>query len=226
MTFLVKHPKVRRYGFAALVVLAVGLLTSVGVVIFSDDPLYDPDELFDTGVLVNPDKQPNFVFPEDMRTADLSLNRFIDRFFRLCAQGKYPEVRLMLSQRAGDALPPNRFENIFNAMKEARIKSIIRLPTNGSGEESAFVLTAEYDLEAHALRTQKEDNRVRMLIRKEEGEWRLGPVSREIAARLDALSDATTDSNGNDGDSNPDVETPKPSKVIANRPVRIEPEDE
>lgn len=226
MPFLVKHPNVRRYGFAVLVLLAVGLLTSVGVVIFSDDPLYDPDELFDTGVLVNPEKQPNFVFPEDMRTADLSLNRFIDRFFRLCAQGKYPEIRLMLSQRAGDALPPNRFENIFNAMKEARIKSIMRLPTAVSGEEPVFVLTAEYDLEAHALRSQKENNRVRMLIRKEEGEWRLGPVSREIADRLDALSDASAETDGGDGASDPDVDSSKPSKVIANRPVRIEPEDE
>lgn len=208
-----------------LVLLAVGLVSSTIYVIFNEEPLYDPDELFDSGVLVNPENQPSFVFPEELRSTDLSLNRFIDRFFRLCAQGKYPDIRLMISQHSGETLAPSRFESMFNAMKEARIKAIRRLPEMPNEPGPAYVLIAEYDLEPHALKSQKSNNIVRLLIRKEEGEWRLGPVSREIVAKIDAHEAATTkpSSEAESASQPSDDDAPK---FIANQPIKIDPEED
>ncbi|MBK8267479.1 MAG: hypothetical protein IPK83_03920 [Planctomycetes bacterium] len=219
------QPRLRRFGLYLLILLALGLMSAVGFVVFGEDPLYDPEELFETGVLINPEKQPRFVFPEELRSTDLSLNRFIDRFFRLCATGKYPEVRLMLSQRSGESLPPNRFESMFNAMKEARIMAIKRLPDVPKQDGPAYVLVAEYDLESHALKTQKANNVVRLLIRKEEGEWRLGPVSRDIMAKIEAYEAATSQPAGEAAVTAASGDQHIPSKVMANQPVKIEPDD-
>lgn len=209
----------RRIGLYTLVLVAIGLVGAVGYVMLTDDPFVDPDELFDPVVIVNTEKQPKFDFPEELRSTDLSLNLFIDRFFRLCATGKYPEVRLMLSQRSGESLPPNRFESMFNAMKEARIKAIRRLPDVPQEEGPAYILFAEYDLEPYALKTQKENNLVRLLIRKEQGDWRLGPVSRDIIAKLEAYDSATSQPTGAQEETGGGIRSPN---VVANQPIRLD----
>ncbi|MBX3396042.1 MAG: hypothetical protein KF841_11810 [Phycisphaerae bacterium] len=208
-----------------LVLLAVGLVSSTIYVIFNEEPLYDPDELFDSGVIVNAEKQPRFVFPEELRTTDLSLNRFIDRFFRLCAQAKYPDIRLMISQQSSETLAPSRFESMFNIMKEARIKAIKKLPAIPNEPGPAYVLVAEYDLEPNAMKSQKSNNLVRLLIRKEEGEWRLGPVSREIVAKIEAHESATTKP-ASDTESSSRPANDDAPKFMANQPIKIEPEED
>jgi len=226
MATAVYRPRFRHFGLLGLVLLALVLVSAVGVAIFSDEQLYDPEELFESPVLVNPEKQPTFVFPEELRSTDLSLNLFVDRFFRLCAHGKYSEIRLMISQRAGDALPPSRFERMFNAMKEARINSIRRLPDVPGAEGPAYLLTAEYDLEAHAMKTQKIGNRVRLLIRKEEGEWRLGPVSRDLIEKLEAYDAANAGTQPVEtSPTSAPAHAPTSTKVIANQPIRLDPEE-
>lgn len=222
------QPRVRQFALYGVILLALALVSSVIFVLMSDDPIYSSEELFAPVVLVA-DKQPKFDFPEELRSTDLSVNEFIDRFFRLCAQANYPEVRLLLSQRSGESLPPNRFERMFNAMKEARIKNLREFPDPTNPGERAYILYAEYDLEAHAAKQQKEGNPVRLLIFKDQGQWRLGPVSRDLVAKVEAYDAAQAQpATAPSGDSEPvqnEDESPRRPGVVANRPMKVDPED-
>ncbi len=223
------QPRLRQFMLYGLILLALALVSAVVFVLMNDDPVYSAEELFSTGVIVDPEKQPAFDFPEEIRSTDLSVNAFIDRFFRLCASANYPEVRLLLSQRSGESLPPNRFERMFNAMKAARIKELKAFPDPENLDEKAYVLFAEYDLEDFAAKQQKKNNPVRLLIFKENGQWRLGPASRDILARIDAYEAATSqpaEPDAGDADQNAAAApAPPPPNVVANKPMKIEPED-
>ncbi len=176
----------RKAGLYFVILVALCLVSTVAVVVARDDEMYDVADVFPEPVTVNPDKQPKFDFPVALRTEDLALNRFVDRFFRLAAQAKYSEVKLMISNRSGDELLPARFEDIFNAMKEVRIKNIRRLPEMPDVEGPAWLIQAEYDLEPYAARSNKKVNKVQMCVAMEGGSYRIGPFSREERARLAA----------------------------------------
>ena len=215
----------RRLGLLGLVLLAMGLLTTVAVVVTSDGQM-DVDGPFPEPVFIDPGKRPRFVFPDEVRTYDLSLNRFIDRFFRVCAEGKYSEFRLMLAT----TVLPKRFESMFNALKTAQVLSIRKLPELPEIPGPIYVLTARYDLEDYATKQQSSGNTIRLGINKEHGQWRIGPIPRAALARLEAFERNTTKSTGLSEDSAEGRQSPRPSqppetappKATANRPARID----
>jgi len=214
--------KWRRLGLYGLIVLAVGLVSTVVAVVLNDDVLIDEEDAFPEQVFIDPQKRPQFVFPDEVRTYDLSLNRFIDRFFRICAEGKYSEFRLMLAT----TVMPKRFESMFNALKTARILAIRKLPNLPEIKGPVYVLTARYDLEDYATRQKATGNIIRLAISKEQGNWRIGPIPREAMARLQAFEKSTsqpTNSTATQPGSNPS--TPPAwtgPKAVANRPVHVD----
>lgn len=239
MTVSVQRSGWRRAGLYLLILLALSLVSTVAVVVGRDDQLYDVENVFPEPVTVNAEKQPRFKFPDDLRTEDLELNRFIDRFFRLAGQARYSEVKLMISQRTGDELLPDRFQTIFNATQEVRIRSIRRLPDLPEAEGPSWLLMAEYDLEPYAPRSNKKNNRVRMCVAKEGGGYRIGPFSHEDYERLAAFEaraaqaasqptekpatqPAEPAESGATGDGTAGAREADPGSTEANRPLRLD----
>lgn len=223
-----QKPALRRFGMYALVLLALGLVSSVIFVVTTDEPVFDRDDTFPQEVLVNTDRQPKVVFPDNLRTHDLSLNRFVDRFVRVCQKGKYSDFRLMFSTQSGDPILPDRFGSIFTALKEVRILQIDHLPKVPQVEGSVYLLTAEYELQNFAPRSAAGTMRARLAIHKEEGQWRIGPLPREATEALEALMAQKQQQEGkiSNDESSPhqlsdasDWEVPK---AAANQPVRLD----
>ena len=177
-------PPRRKSPLIFMTVLAAGLLTAVYVVTRQDQEAYSLDEIFVEQVLVDPSMRPDFDFPEEIRSTNIDLNRFIDRFFRVCASAKYSEFRLLYTSDNAQEVSPERFESMFNVLRSARILALRKLPTPKGTDREEYLLVVEYDLENFAPTTKTRDNRAFLLIGKENDEWRfLGPRSREQLAR-------------------------------------------
>lgn len=187
MTLRHPTPNVKRLGFFGLILLAAILVGSVAYVLLTDDPMLAVEDAFPTQVTPDFSKRPDIVFPESVRSYDLSLNRFVDRFARVCMQAKYSDFRLLLSQRAGDPLLPSRFESMFNALKQVRIVALDELPPLPGTEGSVYIMTAQYDLEDYAQKPGRQTEQIRLAIAKEEGTWRIGPISSEAVEQLEAF---------------------------------------
>ena len=167
-----------------MTILAAGLLTAVYVVTRQDQNVYNIDEIFPSGVMVDPSMRPDFDFPEEIRSTNIDLNRFIDRFFRVCAEAKYSEFRLLYTSDNAQEVSPERFESMFNVLSSARILALRELPTGEDEDREQYLLVVEYDLENFAPTTKTRDNQAFLLIGKENDEWRfLGPRSRDQLAR-------------------------------------------
>jgi hypothetical protein len=214
----------RRLAFYALILLAVIMVGAVGTVLMMDDPLLAEEDAFPNTVIVNRDKRPDIVFPESVRTPDLSLNRFVDRFARICMQAKYADLRLMLSSRGGDPLVARRFESMFNALKQVRIIALEKMPSVPDVEGPVYLMRAEYVLEDFAVTKAGKTEQVKLAIAKEEGNWRIGPIPRSVLAQLEAYR-ASTSQPGSEGDPSTGVDgntaNTDTSKAGANRPISI-----
>jgi hypothetical protein len=210
----------RRAGFIVLIVLATTMLAIVAVVMLRDDPLLAEEDVFPDGIVL-PLKRPDIVFPESVRTADLSLNRFVDRFARVCMEGKYSDLRLLLSTRSGTPLVARRFESMFAALKQVHILALQEVPAVRGIEGPAYVLAADYVLEDFAATKGRSTEQVRLAIAKENGVWRIGPIPRDLLAALEAhnaaISAASTTSPA-DGDA---AVSAGPPRAGANKPVSI-----
>ena len=222
----------RRWGLYGSIVLAVGMVFTVAWVMVTDDPVYEAEDIFPEPVHPDFEKQPRFVFPDELRTTDLSLNRFIDRFFRVCTEARYSQVRLMLSTRSGETLLPKDFESLFNVIKEARILGIRRLPDSPEQEGPVYLLKVIYDLEEYAPKHRKTGNTTHLAIAREDGQWRIGPMPSGALARLEAYEAsrnrvAASEGSKSDAPSRPEPEAEQTPvndvpKTTANRPVRID----
>ncbi len=214
-------PRLLRFGLYLLILLAFALVGTVTWVLLTDELPFTAEEVFPEPVTVNLEKRPRFVFPEDLRTSDLSLNRFIDRFCRISATAKYSEFKLMLSRRAD--FDPKQFESMFHALKQARILSVDPVPPAPEFGGRAYVLKAEYDLEDWVTKPKKTGNVARLAIFEEDGDWRIGPIPRADLARLSeyqqrkASQDSTVTSSPADAES-PSLHLPR---AAANQPARV-----
>jgi|GEM_PF-2367903 len=168
-----------------MTILAAGLLTAVYVVTRQDRNVYNIDEIFPSGVIVDLSMRPEFDFPEEIRSTNIDLNRFIDRFFRVCAEANYAEFRLLYTSDNSQQVSPERFESMFNVLQSARILALRELPAGENDEEQEqYLLVVEYDLENFAPTTKTRDNQAFLVVGKENDEWRfLGPRSRDQLAR-------------------------------------------
>ncbi len=220
-------PALRRIGLAGLVALATVMVGAVVLVMLAEDRALDPDEVFPEPVVLDPAKRPEFDFPESVRTYDLSLNRFLDRFARVCTQGKYADFRLMLSSRAGDPIVARRFESMFHALKQVRILAIEELPLSLGLEEQVYIMLVEYDLEDYAANQGRQSEQRRLAITKEGGGWRIGPIPHEALAKLQARRRAASRPAPT-----PDDESLSPGQAVsapalpaaaANQPAKLDP---
>lgn len=183
-----------------LAVAAAILGTTAVVVIVRDDNLaYAPEDLFDEPIHPDPARKPKFEFPDELRTTDLAVNRFIDRFFRVCGEARYSEFKLMYTSQPGREIPPERFGSTFNVLKEARITELRRLPDLKQFEGPTWLVVAEYDLEKYAEFNKKEGNLIRLVVGKEDGRLKIRPITRDAVeqieaheARLQAAANPTT----------------------------------
>lgn len=167
-----------------MTILAVGLLGTVYVVVRQDEQPYKIEEIFPNPVIVDPTMRPDFDFPEEIRSTNLDLNRFIDRFFRVCADGDYSEFRLMYASNDGNEISPQRFESTYNVLKSARILALRKLPPRKDAGGEEYLLVVEYDLETFAPTSRTKDNQTYLMIGQQDGRWRfLGPRSKEQLAK-------------------------------------------
>jgi len=175
-----------------LAVVATLLAGTVAYVVFAEDQApYTTDDIFPEPVVTDPGRAPDFVFPDELRSTDLELNRFVDRFFRICAEGKYSEFKLMYTNRPGQEISPERFESTFNVLKAARITQLRRLPDFPQFEGPTWLLVAEFDLEEYAPTKQKTGNVIRLAIGRDDDRWRLlGPITQDALERIDAYEAA------------------------------------
>jgi hypothetical protein len=216
----------RHFGLIGLGALAVLMVSAVVVVLVSDEPFLDPDQAFPEWVIPNPDKRPEFVFPEKARTNDLSLNRFVDRFARVCVEAKYSDFRLMLSSKTGDPIVASRFESMFNALKQVRILAIDRMPDVPALGGPVYVMSVEYDLDPSVVRKGESTERRRIAITKENGEWRIGPVPHDLLVKVEQ-SAPTTSQPATKGPAasqpvNEPGSAPEAPKATANSPARLD----
>lgn len=214
-------PALRRFALYGLILLALALVSAVIFVVATDEPILADEDAFPPVVILDPEKRPRFDFPEAARTYDLSLNQFIDRFARVCMEGRYTDFRLMLSRRRPPILPA-RFESNFNALKNVRILGIEKAPLRAANAPPVYIMKAEYELKDFAVRQGQRIRQVQVALVQEDGEWRMGPIPRDAAEKLA----------GRDGAATPppiaDPTTPKPSappptkpRAMANQPARI-----
>lgn len=211
---------IKRLGLYGLILLTLGLMTSVVIVLATEDPVLTDEEAFPEPVILDPEKRPSFVFPVAARTTDLTLNRFIDRFARVCMQGKYSDFRQMLSSRRPPILPP-RFESNFNALKRVQVVSIERLPDFPGATGPVYVMTTEYELQDYAAVAQERTKRVEVALAQEDGEWRLGPLPPGSAQMLANYRAGNTPPPAPIPESQP-VEPPENKKTGANQPARLD----
>jgi hypothetical protein len=212
-------------GLYVLILVALGMISLVTFVVVTDDPVMTAEEAFPEPVIVDPERRPHFVFAESVRTTDLSLNRFVDRFARVCMQGKYNDFRMMLSTKRPPILPP-RFESNFNALKQVRILAIDQVPDLPASVGPVYVMKAQYDLQDYAVKQGQQTKDVHVAITQEDGEWRLGPIPHEAMQRLIAFQNAQTTSapieaTSTSAPATVDAEGAAASRAIANRPARL-----
>jgi len=180
---------IRPAALFALIVTACALLGMVAYVLIADDLyLYEQDP-FDDPVLVDTSRPPDFVFPESLRTYDLSLNRFIDRFCQACMDARYSDFRLMLSRRI-EPVKMRRFESLFAALRQVRIRGVQRLeagllPAEARAampelEDDVYIIQAECELEDFAVRRGSQVKPVELAVGKENGQWRIGPCDAQV----------------------------------------------
>jgi len=211
----------RKIAFYALVVLAITMVTIVAVVMLRGDPLLAEDDAF-PDVVVLPDKRPGIEFPESVRATDLSLNRFVDRFARVCMEGRYSDLRLLLSTRGGDPLVASRFESMFAALKQVHIRALQQMPPVRGVEGPAYILVADYVLEDFAATKGRSTEQVRLAIAKENGVWRIGPIPRDLLAALEARNAAAPPSPTSAPADTAAAEGPaRPPGAGANKPVTL-----
>lgn len=182
-----------------LAVIAAALGTTVLVVVEDEDAEYRTEDVFPESVIVNDELKPKFEFPDELRTTDLEVNRFIDRFFRICGEAKYSEFKLMYTSEPGTEIPPARFESTFNVLKEARITKLRRLPDLKQFEGPTWLIVAEFDLENFAAVDKNDGNVIRLVVGTEGGKLKIRPITRDAIdqieayeARLQAKADAAT----------------------------------
>lgn len=170
-----------------LAVLAAVLGTTVVVVVLRDeDSVYSIEEAFPEDAVVNEELTPKFKFPDELRTTDLEVNRFIDRFFRICGEGKYSEFKLMYTSQPGREIPLARFESTFNVLKEARITKVRRLPDLEQFEGPTWLVVADFDLENYAPVDKYEGNVIRLVVGRESGRLKIRPITRDAVEQIEA----------------------------------------
>lgn len=169
-----------------LAVIAAVLGITVVVVMRDEDPEYLIENIFPEDVHPDPERIPTFKFPDELRTTDLEVNRFIDRFFRICEEGKYSEFKLMYTSQPGQEIPPARFESTFNVLKEARITQLRQLPDLKQFEGPTWLIVAEFDLEKFAAVDKKEGNIIRLVVGKESGRLKIRPITSDAVEQIEA----------------------------------------
>ena len=191
------RPALQRFAFVGLILVAAFMVGTVAFVIVSDERALAAEEVFPEPVRLQIEKAPNFQFPESVRTFDPALNRFIDRFARICMEGKYSEFRLMSTSRVSPP-SPRRFESIFHAVGEIRVLSVIRLPEMPKFPGPVYIMRAEYDLKPEYVRRAGGDEgvvktkAVQVALTFEDGTWRIGPIPRDGAEALAAMQMAAS----------------------------------
>jgi hypothetical protein len=220
------NPTFRRFALYGLILLALTLSSAVLFVVATDEPVLSDEEAFPPPVVIDPERRPQFLFPEEIRTCDLEINRFIDRFARVCMSGKYDDFRLMISRRQPPILPP-RFESNFNALKQIRITAVEKLPDMPQANAPLYVMQAECELKDFAAKKGERTKQVQVAILREDGDLRLGPLPSGAAEKLAAYRAQQAASAASQpsarAESKPQAPVQPARKVIANGAARIGP---
>ncbi|MFO0972312.1 MAG: hypothetical protein U1A27_02570 [Phycisphaerae bacterium] len=187
-----RQPIIRRAGLLAFILLALGLLSIVTYVLVSETRGFDP--LAEVRLIdppVDPARAPRVAFPTLARSFDPALNQFIDRFIRVCTQGRYSEFRLMYTRRLD---PPGErtFVAMFNAVEAVRIQSLDKLPPLRLLSGPVYRLRLEIDLADYAVRRSQKTRLLQVAVVQEGGEWAVAPLPRGSGEQLDALLAGTT----------------------------------
>lgn len=125
---------------------------------------------------------PNIVFPDAQRAEDPTVNEFLQGLMTSCAKGDYMAYRLAVASQY-DPLPRANFERVWHAIKEVRIRRLMRVagPSTRAADSAPDAGPKGPIYGVHATVTMRDERRAKavrevvVLLVREAGEWKLGP---------------------------------------------------
>lgn len=131
-----------------------------------------------------------FVFPDAVRSDDRAVNALIGEAMRCCARGDYEGFRLLWSAKE-EPLTRDEYEQGFKAVKKIEIRALQKVliadekASNPSEGETVYVSLADVDLDPDHRASKGESHReVVLLVRREEGKWRLAHAPKAVRVWL------------------------------------------
>ncbi len=130
-------------------------------------------------------KKEVIVFPERLRVADESVNRFVSHAMETCASGDYDAFRLIWSATQ-EPMPRREYDEGWQAVQEIRVLTLekVKLAAEDAGSSEPTTVYALYvnvklDPEHPAAQQEPERNVIAMIVR-EHDNWMLARAPRAM----------------------------------------------
>lgn len=118
-------------------------------------------------------------FPADLRADDETVNAFITEVIETCASGDYDAFRLLWSAN-DDPFPREQFHRAWRSVRQVKILGLKAVRDAGSGE-IGYAAWALVELDPEVREPQRD---VKILVKKEDGRWRLTRPHRSVPEDL------------------------------------------
>ncbi|MFH1747438.1 MAG: hypothetical protein ABIG44_10390 [Planctomycetota bacterium] len=126
-----------------------------------------------------PDEKPAYNFADGLDRQYPEITAFMRTFLETCLAGDYGGYRRLVSYRR-DPESRDRFQAVFFSIRALIIDSVEPVSLPRLADEIYLVIgTVEFQPESKARLRQK-NNRVAILVLKEDGEWRMLPAPSEF----------------------------------------------
>ena len=130
-------------------------------------------------------ERPYTQFSSDLRTDDVSLNKFVERALKICEEGDYDAFR----QLFGTTYTPTEqkaFERVWHNVRDIRVGSL----NFGKNDSNVYYLHAMVRLRKPD-RKKRQERDIVVTIFKEAGDWHLGPAPKEVVEKVLEINQQT-----------------------------------
>jgi hypothetical protein len=135
-----------------------------------------------------PEQQPEFLFPEHVRSSDATLNKFIEDFARACIAGHYDQYRLFTSRQV-EPVPREQFEKVYRRVERVEVRKVEALVRISGLPYPLWLIITDI----HLRETPREPIRTTMiLVFKEQDKWVMAPAPVALRDAIAATRPATT----------------------------------
>ncbi len=131
---------------------------------------------------------PAFVFPDDVKTDDPSVNAFIEEFGRICIEGEYDKYRMKVCRRS-DPVSKEDFEQVWHNISEIHIWKMFALPEPKGMPTRRYAVFAKVKVEQSREEPEK---LVVLQVLRELGKWVIDVLPSEELDLLFAVASQPT----------------------------------